>query len=1031
MPVRPPSPVEQAVVGRALSRGWLRREQLREALLLQGQLEASGRPTPLLGLLRARYLRAEHVEALKGDHQRAARIAGHGPRALAADPEPELPPPATDLPPDCLMRSGEELRRPPEQDPEAVRWFIAACEASTLEASPPSSGRAPPAVGSPASGRPPRRPASPSDRPRAALGGDEVADVVAPPQRSTRGASPVPADEVAAARVHGAQAFCAARRLDPHFAPHADHVLERLETLGEGGMGVVYRVRDLRLGREAALKLVKSIRAEEDVVLRFRREVEITARLDHPSIPPVYEAGTNAQGLHYMLMRVVEGEPLSRRIKVLHEQPGRAASREGRSQRELLEALVKVGEAVAHAHERGVIHRDLKPQNVIVGQLGLVCVVDWGLARDLSQGAEDEDLLRRSLESWRPRASDGPELTQAGEILGTPGYMPPEQAEGRPVDARADVFALGAVLCCVLTGRPPVEGTTPLNKIYATTAGKIELPRDRRRDVPAELNSIAARALAKAAADRYQSAEGFVTDLRAYLAGEDVTVHRYGPWERLKRSARRHVTLLVGMSLGTLALAGFGLAYVALERAVRAEADAQAEAALHDQARSRAEEQRRRADRIRDVDLAHQLARQAREELWPTSASEAALEPLRRWLERTHEVCGRLPRHREALAAFRARAESAAESEQGRTLAKEQVDRLELLVPLLQALADTGADPDRASLGGVQARIARAERRRRESVAAESASWRAARASISDARGSPTYAGLELEPVDGLVPLGRDGSTGLWEFWHVPSGERPVQDGSGRWTVTERSGLVMVLLPPGSFSMGSARSTRADERPVRTVEVGAFFLSKYEVTQAQWQRWTGENPSEHTPTAPDGEPQRVTLLHPVEMVSWEDAARVLPRLALALPSEAQWEYACRAGTTTEWWTGDDKTSLVGAANLADARLRSVSPSWGEVEAWDDGYPYHAPVGSLEANDFGLHDMAGNVWEWVQDTYQASYEGAPIDASAWVVAGASERVLRGGCWGKRASMSRSAGRKSGSPALRSYFLGLRPAVTVER
>ncbi|MCA8925097.1 MAG: SUMF1/EgtB/PvdO family nonheme iron enzyme [Planctomycetes bacterium] len=975
-----PSSVEAAVVGHALNRGWLRREQLREALLLQGQLEASGRPTPLLAILLARYLRAEHVEELKAVYHRAALSAGEAAHAAAG---PTLPPPAAALPHDCLRRSGEELKRPPERDPEAVRRFIAACEASTLECEPPQ----------PAPGAPP---------------------------------APAPGEEaVRAARARGRRAYREAHQLDPHFAPHADDALEQVEVLGEGGMGVVYRVRDRRLGREAALKLVRSDQADEDGVLRFRREAEITARLTHPSIPPVYEAGTNAQGLHYMLMRVVEGQPLARHIKDLHEAPG-DGSRAGTSQRELLEALVKVGEAVAYAHERGIIHRDLKPQNVLIGQFGEVMVVDWGLARDLSLGAADEALLRRSLDGALRSRPGVPELTQEGSVLGTPGYMPPEQAEGKPVDTRADVFALGALLCCVLTGRPPIVGTTVFNKLYATQQGKIELPRDRRADVPPELNSIAARALAMAAEDRYPSAAGFVADLRAYLAGEAVSAHRYSLGERAQRAARRHVTLLVGASVGALALLGIGLALAFAARQQAKAKQEETERRLAEEARAESErssralaDEKARTLVYTDAGRLRILARQAAE----LGVSSEEVDALQRWLNEARALLdeARVETHRGRQRALQATP--------AQTMAQQaELEALEQLLSGLVVLARVpapGQPPLAQTVAGVEARLALARTVREQTVSgpAASSAWAEASRAIQE---SPRYSGLRLSPVEGLVPLGADPDSGLWEFWHVASGERPERGPEGHLRPTEQSGLVFVLVPAGSFRMGSLAAS--DEQPVHEVRLNAFLLSKYEVTQGQWLRATGRNPSKFSPGG-----SKVTLLHPVERVSWHQCANALKRLGLTLPSEAQWEYACRGGTTSPWWTGAERTSLQGAGNLADGHCkRNGGPGGWAYDEWlDDGWTPHAPAGSFRANPFGLHDMVGNVWEWVQDSYHDSYEGAPRDGSAWVDADEAERVLRGGSYSTVADASRSASRRRNAPAGRSDFLGLRPAIVIQR
>jgi serine/threonine protein kinase/Tfp pilus assembly protein PilF len=322
----------------------------------------------------------------------------------------------------------------------------------------------------------------------------------------------------------------------PSFAPHSEFAFKRLEVLGEGGMGVVHRVLDKRLGRDAALKVLRV--ETQSWGNRFRREIEITAKLDHPAIPAVYEAGTTAGGEQYLLMRLIHGVELKDRIEAYH-----AGGRTPEGLRELLDHLLRLGEAVAYAHKRGVVHRDLKPANVMVGRFGEVFVMDWGLARILEDDA-DESLHHLEIETL----DSG--MTVSGSVMGTPGYMPPEQARGEEVDARADVFALGAILTEILTGEPPIGlGNSSSELVAATVDEKITLPIQRRKDVAPELNSLAEAALAPDASVRLADGSAFVRELRAYLAGEPLSVHDYSFRERLFRSARNQTGLLMGIMI--------------------------------------------------------------------------------------------------------------------------------------------------------------------------------------------------------------------------------------------------------------------------------------------------------------------------------------------------------------------------------------------------------------------------------------------------------------------------------------------------
>ncbi len=960
-----PGGLERAVVQEALRRGFLTHDQLREALLLQEELRAGGRSAPLLGVLRGRWFTARQVEELQRFLQERDGTLGD-----VTPTEVELPWAPAEVSPELLERSQQRAREAPEQDPEDVRRFLEACFETTIQQ--PAG-----APGAPAA-------AAPSPPEAAAVG--QRQQVVA----SLRDAL----------------------REDPQFAPHAELVLDRLETLGEGGMGVVYRVRDGRLGRQAALKLIRPERGGEDAVARFRREVEITARLDHPSIPPVYEAGTTATGEHFLLMKVIEGQPLSRRIKALHDGGHPAASEE----RALLEALVKVGEALGYAHSQGVVHRDLKPGNVMLGQFGEVMVMDWGLARELARGDEQDEPLLRSASGVRdqpaPMPGEDGELTQAGTVLGTPGYMPPEQAEGRFVDPRADVFALGAVLTCVLTGRPPIEGASPVNKLYATIEGRVVLPRDRRPDVPRELHAIAARALASDPRERYPTADAFVADLRAHLAGEEVRAHRYGMAERLQRAARRHPSLLIALSLGLVASLSISAALgLAAQQRLRAEH----QRLRAEQEQTRAEEQRRQA-RALAAEQARSLAytdggrlklllREIRD-LGPRSRDVPALEA---WLSEARALLTEERRGR-----HRARERELADVKAPTAVERAELEALQQLFGDLQILArrpKPGEWPQADSVAGVEACLALAQEIQARTItgAENRRTWaEAARAVAAD----PRYEGLRLAPIEGLVPIGCDPASGLQELWHVPSGERPERGRDGRLRLTERSGLVLVLIPPGPVVGRFAQA----EREVRQE---AFLLSKYEMTQGQWLRLTGDDPSEFRVGFMQ-RGRRFTRLHPVEQVSWEECRDVLGRLGLALPSEVQWEYACRAGSAAAWWTGDDPRSLIGAANVADQTFGAASRR--PHEPWRDGHALHAPVGSFRANPFGLHDVVGNVFEWVQDRWWTAAEATEVPAH---IAG-SYRVMRGGCWATVASGGRSSHRSGKSLAYRGGDVGVRPA-----
>jgi hypothetical protein len=344
--------------------------------------------------------------------------------------------------------------------------------------------------------------------------------------------------------------------------------------LGRGGMGRVVEAYDLQLGRTVALKEVLPS-GGDGTVRRFEREVQLTAKLEHPSIVPIYDAGLTDDGRPFYVMRRVSGQPLDELLLRARSLGERLV---------LVPALLAAIDAVAHAHRRGVIHRDLKPQNILVGELGETVVIDWGLAKAIGEApaAEEAAVSGRGGRGSVPPvlAPDGALRTQLGSVFGTPGFMSPEQARGEELGTRGDVYALGATLYQLLAGQPPHHGTSVTEVIDRTARQAVRPLAEVASGAPPELVAIAEQALAFDARERYPDAGALAEDVRRFLAGQLVAAHRYTARQRLARFLRRHRAVLAVAVVALAALAVLGIVSVRRVVTERDAADAARGAAL-------------------------------------------------------------------------------------------------------------------------------------------------------------------------------------------------------------------------------------------------------------------------------------------------------------------------------------------------------------------------------------------------------------------------------------------------------------------
>ena len=309
---------------------------------------------------------------------------------------------------------------------------------------------------------------------------------------------------------------------------------ELLSEIARGGMGVVYRARQVSLNRPVALKMILAGQlAGEDEIRRFHIEAEAAANLDHPGIVPIFEVGQH-EGQHYFSMGFVEGQSLAQKLVVAPLLPREAAS-----------LMMLIAEAIAYAHQRGVIHRDLKPANIMVDRDGNPRVTDFGLAKKV-QGDSD--------------------LTGFGQIMGSPSYMPPEQARGNRGDVgpTADVYALGATLYALVTGRPPFQAASAMDTLTQVINDEPVPPRQLNASIPRDLETICLKCLEKELERRYPSAAALADDLGCWLRGEPILARPVGGMERVLKWTRRRplaATLAVVSLLASLSTVGLIVAW--------------------------------------------------------------------------------------------------------------------------------------------------------------------------------------------------------------------------------------------------------------------------------------------------------------------------------------------------------------------------------------------------------------------------------------------------------------------------------------
>ena len=756
-----------------------------------------------------------------------------------------------------------------------------------------------------------------------------------------------------------------------------------LETLlGRGGFGTVYRAQQQApIRRAVAVKVLNPGMDSREILARFAAEREALNRMDHPGIARLLDAGTTPRGLPYFVMELVDGETLIAWCR-RHALPVERR----------LELFLQVCDAMQHAHQKQVLHRDLSSNNVLITETSegpQPKIIDFGIAKSLA-----DPLL------------EGGAQTFQGSLMGTPEFMSPEQAAGRSddVDTRADVYALGVQLYELLTDQLPIptvvlraQGIPGVARVIATarpaTASEVA-PRPRRARVRGDLDAIVKKALQKEREHRYASVGEFAADLRRHLANEPIEISAPTTWYRLNKFVRRNraQSIAVAASLVAVCVAVLFLV-LALQRANR-------EAALKEQANRELQAMADAGFRLLANEDHIEQGRLSELELPP--AWPANLEEYDRW---QHEFTDYLAVEAQKVAT-RLQAMSDQRRRDGGEL-KDPVDRhLERALTRLSEQLDDFLGGD----GPAAAAAARRSWSERALAAAtrDQAAWRRAHDAI---KASDEYRGLQLERLSGLTPLGRHPRTQLWEFLdlrtHAPDYPIPTRDPeTGDLQVDAGTGIVFVLVPAGRATPGARRRSPGldrndddaadDEVNDAIVSLEPFLIARTELSVAQYARLTGEGLGNVDPMLPKTD------------LDYYSATRELGRWGMQLPTETQWEYACRAGTTSPWSSGDDAATA--------ARV-----------GWLDG-PV-ARCGQLPSNSFGICDAHGNVAEWCRDEMLPYPDFPARDGdglrSRPITSRDAMRAVRGGSVRDGAVGCRSTARSSHAPDGGDGVIGARP------
>jgi formylglycine-generating enzyme required for sulfatase activity/serine/threonine protein kinase len=806
----------------------------------------------------------------------------------------------------------------------------------------------------------------------------------------------------------------------------AEYTIVRL--LGRGGMGAVYEARHVTLEEHFAIKVLPyEFMERKDAVQRFENEARVMAKLKHPNIVRVDDF-RRTQGLYWLRMELARGDGKGN-VSLQHL----AEANDGIvDQAVLLDVMEDVLKGIAYAHQKGVIHRDLKPANILLFPKpggGLTAKVsDYGLVKLLGEEflrSRVTHSVKLSMSGSVPEEGKG---TSTRALLGTWEYMSPEQQKGGEISASSDVYSLGLMCYQLLTGKKP----------------SLRLPSQQQENLVSAWDTFLVKSLETDPSDRFADAGEMLKALepvRKAIHTSAEQKQREKMESGIQVIRQQAVRAVQGGALATALnlLTEAAETYPDHKRLREDMADIKKRMADRDAAQKRYRESFDKAERLTSADqlddalgILTGLASEFREK--PDLTAKIA------------DVKQRIT----VRDAERRRAEQRKADEERKN--REEAERLEGERSRRRMLVFGG-------IGGVILVIA--------IIAGALFSGGGDRPGfiVTEPTPTPTYTATytpTLTPTHPptrlptstptptntptrtptLTPPPTDTPTRTPTPTNTPTRtptptntptRTPLPDPfanpyHGKEVTVDLGGgvrVAMIYIRGGSFRMGSPDDEKGrwdDEGPVHTVELDGFWMGKFEVTQGQYRAIMGTNPSEFK-----GDNR------PVEKVSWNDAMEFCRKLSqrtgktFTLPTEAQWEYACRAGTTTSRYWGDDPDQACRYANVADRTGQQQYSNW-TIHNCTDGHVNTSPVGSFLPNAWGLYDMIGNVWEWCLDWYGENYYSQSPRRNPVGPGSGSGRGLRGGSWSPYAWDCRSALRLRAPPSGTYDFLGFRLVIT---